>query len=489
MRTLSELQKRILKTEFPDMNFESDTDIERYFELRSIGRQADALDLYNSRLRRKYPNDEQRTLLMRYYRSHDERYREILRDNMVTLAERAVARTTNIITLLTKDIDSVNMTDAYSVIKLAEGILSIISPDRYIAISYTEKYVRYAKIMDYRYPQMERTAELIRLYVTETLESVQELKKEHTERRKQRARMHELQKRTSPGFDLSKITFTPEDIARIILPKTITRTEDIVIAYCIRYWRMVYDTAFERTIFLYSRKYKTHHSDIFLAIKNGVTHGWKDEEILNSVLANVVTGYYYNISGDLYLQRTWARYKQSSQIPGTVENSGLPPPAPAIASIHARKAKKSGARVQRKKTGIIRTKKTQKPVAPFIPPKNESKKKSPSLPRGPSFVPNSISDMIRKQTGKTYTVYKELFFRGIRPSIRIVLAASLTKKGNLFGNRQNEAEEIIHKFLYERYNDPYQNWKESDERKKVEELGYSMPALEPIIAGWIKENA
>ena len=72
MRTLSELQKRILKTEFPDMNFESDTDIERYFELRSIGRQGDALDLYNSRLRRKYPNDEQRTLLMRYYRSHDE---------------------------------------------------------------------------------------------------------------------------------------------------------------------------------------------------------------------------------------------------------------------------------------------------------------------------------------------------------------------------------------------------------------------------------
>jgi len=219
------------------MNFESDTDIERYFELRSIGRQGDALDLYNSRLRRKYPNDEQRTLLMRYYRSHDERYREILRDNMVTLAERAVTRTTNIIALLTKDIDLVNMTDAYSVIKLAEGILSIISPDRYIAISFTEKYVRYAKIMDYRYAQMERTAELIRLYVTETLESVQELKKEHTERCKQRDRVRYLQNRTAPGFDLSKISFTAEDVARIILPKTITRTEDIVIAYCIRYWK------------------------------------------------------------------------------------------------------------------------------------------------------------------------------------------------------------------------------------------------------------
>jgi len=488
MRTLSELQKRILKTEFPDMNFESDTDIERYFELRSIGRQADALDLYNSRLRRKYPNDEQRTLLMRYYRSHDERYREILRDNMVSLAERAVTRTTNIITVLTKDIDSVNMTDAYSVIKLAEGILSIISPDRYIAISFTEKYVRYAKIMDYRFTQMERTAELIRLYVTETLESVQELKKEHTERRKQRDRLHNLQKRTTPGFDLSKIIFTPEDVAKIILPKTISRTEDIVIAYCIRYWKMVNDTAFERTIFLYSRKYKTHHSDIFLAIKNGVIHGWKDEEILNSVLANVVTGYYYNISGDLYLQRTWARYKQSSQIPGTPEPLGLPSLSPAVTVIHARKTRKSAKRVQRKKSIQTKPKKAITPVALFIPPKNISKKKKPVLPRAPVFIPNSISDMIRKQTGKTYTVYKELFFRGIRPSIRIVLAASLTKKGSLFGNKQNEAEEIIHKFLYEHYNDPYQNWKDSEERKKVEELGYSMPELEPIIAGWIKEN-
>jgi len=470
------------------MNFESDTDIERYFELRSIGRQGDALDLYNSRLRRKYPNDEQRTLLMRYYRSHDERYREILRDNMVTLAERAVTRTTNIIALLTKDIDLVNMTDAYSVIKLAEGILSIISPDRYIAISFTEKYVRYAKIMDYRYAQMERTAELIRLYVTETLESVQELKKEHTERCKQRDRVRYLQNRTAPGFDLSKISFTAEDVARIILPKTITRTEDIVIAYCIRYWKMIYDTAFERTVFLYSRKYKTHHSDIFLAIKNGVTHGWKDEEILNSVLANVVTGYYYNISGDLYLQRTWARYKQSSHIPGTAESLGLLPQAPAIAAIRIKKPRKAVAQTQRKKSAIPYAKKPVKPIAPFIPLKNESKKKIPVLPRGPAFIPNSISDMIRKQTGKTYTVYKELFFRSIRPSIRIVLASSLTKKSNLFGNRQNEAEEIIHKFLYEHYNDPYQNWKESEERTKVEKLGYSMPLLEPIIAGWIKEN-
>ena len=275
---------------------------------------------------------------------------------------------------------------------------------------------------------------------------------------------------------------------RIILPKTITRTEDIVIAYCIRYWKMVYDTAFERTIFLYSRKYKTHHSDIFLAIKNGVTHGWKDEEILNSVLANVVTGYYYNISGDLYLQRTWARYKQSSTIPGIAMTPGAPALPPIIKAVHARKKKNPVARTLRKKAVSVQPKKAIKPVKPFVPPKSKPIKKNLVLPRAPTFIPNSISDMIRKQTGKTYTVYKELFFRGIRPSIRNVLVSSLINKGNLFGNKQNEAEEIIYNFLYEHYNDPYQNWKESEERKKVEKIGYAMPALEQVIAGWIKEN-
>lgn len=480
------------------MNFESDSDIERYFELRNSGRQGDALTLYNTRLRRKYPDEAQRTLLMRYYRSHDQRYHEILRDNMVNLAERAVSRTTSIIALLTKDIDAVDMTDAYSVIKLAEGLLSVISPDRYTAIAFTEKYVRYAKILDFRHAQMERTAELIRLYVTDTIESVQELKKEHEEKKRQNARALSHQKRTASGFDLSRITFNPADIAKILIPPTITRTEDIVIAYCIRYWNLFSDMAFEKTIFLYSRKYKTQHHEIFQAIKNGRMHGWKDEEILNAVLANVVTGYYYNISGDLYLQRAWTRYKLSAQgqvaiaaIPGgNLVTAGVPP-----VPKKARKARKSGKILNAREAATrsdtlhpaTRTK-TVKPVTPFKPQKETVRKNKPVLPASPAFVPNSIADIIRKKTGKTYTVYKELFFRGIRPSIRTVLASASDKKGDIFGNRQNDAEEIIYNFLFEHYNDPYQNWKESGDRKKVEDRGYVLPEIEPVIEKWILEN-
>jgi hypothetical protein len=523
MRTLSDIQERILKEEFPNTNFESDSDVERYFELRHNGRQGEALGLYNNRLRRKYPDDAQRTLLLKFYRSHDPRYRLVYMQSLALLADRLLVRTKKIIEVLTKDIDTIKMTDAYAVIKLAEGLLSVISPDRYVAISFTDKYVRYARILDYRYTQMERTAELIRLYVTDTIESVQDFKRENEERKKERLRSQERQRTRHPTFDLSKIVFSKADIARITIPQTILRTEDIVVSYCLRYWNLVNDQAFEKTIFLYSRKYKTNHNDIFQAIKNGRQHGWRDEEILNAVLANVVTGYYYSISGDIYLQRIWARYKAAYQL-GPQES---PSAALALAPVGPERSKgattrRSVAPVQSRstisvvtqnrrprtiplsgndrpkapsKTAPIRQAAEARETAPIKPktvtpfkPRKETRREKPVLPATPAFVPNSIADIIRKMTGKTYTVYKDLFFKGIRTSIRAILATSSTRRGTLFDGKQNDAEQIVYQFLFDHYNDPYQNWKGCEERAKVEGLGYAMPELEPIIARWIKDS-
>ena len=533
---MTDIQRRILKEEYPTMSFDSDSDIERYFEMRKQGRQTDALALYNTRLRKKYPNDAQRTELLRYYRSRDPRYAEILHESMIDLAERLVVRTTYVISLLTKDIDSVDLTDAYSVIKLTEGLLSVISPDRYVAISFTEKYVRYAKALNFRYEEMERTAELIRLYVTDTIESVLDFKKEHEERREQRARQTERQREAKrANFDLSRIVFSDEDLARIMIPANITRTEDIVIAYCQKYWNLVGDPAFEKTVFLYTRKYRTKHNEIFQAIKNGRDHGWKDEEILNAVLATVVTGYYYSITGDVYLQRSWARCKAGLTAGGEGQAQTQQPIAltqrrtsPHMRTYKARrwaapktapkatqriaqaaraitpKATQSPARpivIDNATRGMIkatpikasvpiaRAKATAaKRVATFKPEKVSTRARRPKLPVAPAFKPNSVADMIRKMTGKTYTVYKDLFFREIRPSIRSTLAASRSGRANPFGTKQNDAEEIMYGFLEAHYDDPYQNWKGSTERKTVEDLGYTIPALEPVISDWIEHK-
>ncbi|ULQ58984.1 hypothetical protein K7I13_10715 [Brucepastera parasyntrophica] len=533
MRTLTELQQQILKQEYPHLSLDSDSDVERYFELRKTGKLQEALSLYNSRLKQKYPDDAQRALLMRFYRSRDPQFQMLFRDSLVTLAERLISRTTYIITFLSKDIDTIDMKDAYSVIKYAEGIIEKISPDRYAAITFTEKYARYAKLLDFHAGEMERTAELIRMYVTNTLESVTEFKKEKEAQRKNQPRKTAQRKELS--FDLSKINFTQDDIRRILIPSTVTRIEDIVIVYCLKYWNEVNDATFERTIFLYSKKYHTKHSEIFQAIKKGRDHNWKDEEILNSVLATVVSGYYYSISGDAYLQKTWAYYKHTrlmnKERPGS--RGGVPVPAghadgvqktlhhktavkKAVKSAAVKKAKKerspaieipakprsvpaapqkpaAAKTVLQPKTGpqnvprrVIKTDKSIKPVTPFKPVKGPAMSASPAAP---AFVPNSIADIIKKMTGKTYTVYKDMFFRKIRPAIRMILSSSNDRKNSgFFGNRQNDAEEQIYSFLFKHYEDPYQNWSNSEEYKTVRDLGYHIPDIEPVISCWVREN-
>lgn len=485
MRTPSDIQLRMLREEFPALSTDSDHDVEQYFEMRASGRQADALALYNAKLKRKYPDEAQRATLLRSYRLRDGRYRALYRESLIVLATRMTERVYSIIDFLTRDIASVNLKDAYSVIKLAEGLLAVISPDRYAAIAFTERYVRYARILSFREKEMQETAELIRLYVMETIDSVEELKREREERRKQqRVRRHAGQPRMN--FDLSRIRFSPEDVREILIPDTIKRTEDAVIAYCLKYWNKVGDPAFEKTVFLYGKKYRTRHGDIFQAIKNGRTHNWKDEEILNAVLANIVSGYYYSITGDRYLQQAWARYK-----------STLASPAPSLAPEKQAPAVRSRARaitVPRRKvrpfipeTPVAARPQPVRPPAKAIP-RNTAKSPMKAQPTAKGFVPNSIADIIRKMTGKTYTVYRDLFFQSVRPSIRKILADRGEKREGIFGTRQNQAEEIIFGFLEEHYSDPYQDWRTSEERKTVERLGYELDNLEPIIENWIREN-
>ncbi len=493
MRILTDIQLRLLKEEFPATSHSGDEDIERYFELRKTGRQAKALALYRGRISRKYPDPARRELLLRYYRSRDPRYGELYRDSLAELAERLIKRTYGIIDTLTRDIDSVDMGDAYSVIKLAEGLLSVISPDRGVAISFTERYARYAALLGYRERQARDAAELIRLYVTETIESVEELKREREERRKERARVRTSPAAARPGFDLSRVEFSPEEVNRITIPESVTRTEDKVIAYCAKYWASVGNPAFEKAVFLYSKKYRTRHSDIFQAVKNGVTHGWKDEEILNAVLANVVTGYYYSISGDRYLQTAWARYRAAS---GHAVNPAAAEAMPAVTSRATpapvqpipTRARKSTVRSRTRATASKRAKSRLAPrPEKAVPTAKRSAPNTfrPEPPRGP-FTPNSVSDMIRKLTGKSYAVYKDLFFRDIRPSIRTTLAEA-GGKDKPFGSRQNSAEQIIYDYLYAHWNDPYQRWEHSEAREKTRSLGYRMDGLEPIIARWIKD--
>ena len=518
MRKLTELDVYILKQEFPQLSLTEDLDIERYFEFRSLNRQAEALYLYNTKLVHRYPDNKLRISLMTYYRKRDYRFHILLTDSLAQLADRTVFQIKRVIVFFVEKIAPLKHAKVYTIIQVCEKVISAISPDRFAAIAFTEKYARYAERLKYHAADMQQAADIIRMYITDTISSVREFREERTRKTAQEKTLQAMQKAQASVVDFSKIVFTKAQIAAITIPASISRVEDKVLAYTMKYWDRYTDGAFENILLLYSRKYGTNHYAVFHAVKIGRLRNWKDEELLHAVLANVAQGYYYSISGDLYLQRAWKQLKLK-----------IEPAVPAVKALPAPVVKKTKPikriKQQRKKAAAKRTgnimenpsserekKQAEKSVliredsdsATAIPKsKNISKtvgtavvapesKTATSVQIYPinssKELPMSIADTVKKVTGKSYGIYRELFFKEVRSAIRTILQHSAVQKLSFFGSEQNDAENIIYEFLETNYDNPYQQWQGSTEQSEVFEQGFRIDSLEPIIRLWAKEN-
>ena len=518
---ITELEKQVLKQEYPQVSLSDDLDIERYFELRKTGHLNEALLLYNGKLKRKYPDDSMRYELMSSYRRRSHRFQELLTANLINLAQKTIMQIKQVIGFITERTANLDTNDVYNVIQECEKIVSAVSSDRFASISFTEKYARYADIIGFKQAAMKKSAELIRLYVTDTLSSVKAYRDEQDEilSRQKRERAAYRPPKT---FDFSKIVFTKEQVNAIIISPDIKRVEDQVIAYTLKYWPVYADGGFENIVLLYSRKYRTNNFNIFQAVKIGRFRSWRDEEILQAVLLNLVNGYYYSISGDLYLQREWARVKVSIE-PVKKKEELIDKTSDAEAVLEKKvnqkkekktpdkKAKTEEVNLENKSQNIesLPEKKNDKLKKPELEKnklkkeelkndsvkeenlvelqKEESKSEAyferPKLEMNPS---GSISEMIKTMRGDKYQIHKGLFFEGIRPSIRKVLEKSAVQKISMFGNEQNDAENYIYDFFDQNYDNPYQNWGISEQRVQVLKLGFDIKTVEPIIADWIK---
>ena len=511
---ITELEKQVLKQEYPQVSLSDDLDIERYFELRKTGHLNEALLLYNGKLKRKYPDDSMRYELMSSYRQRSHRFQELLTANLINLAQKTIMQIKQVIGFITEKIANLDTNDVYNVIQECEKIVSAVSSDRFASISFTEKYARYADIIGFKQAAMKKSAELIHLYVTDTLSSVKAYRDEQDEILSRQKRERAAY-RPPATLDFSKIVFTKEQIDAIIISPDIKRVEDQVIAYTLKYWPVYADGGFENIVLLYSRKYRTNNFNIFQAVKIGRFRNWKDEEILQAVLLNLVNGYYYSISGDLYLQREWARVKVSiepvKKKEELIDKASDAEPVQKDAVLKTKKAKKEELNLENKSQNIesLPEKKNDKLKKPKLEKnklkkeelKNDSvkeenlaelqKEKSnstsyferPRLEMNPS---GSISEMIKTMRGDKYQIHKGLFFEGIRPSIRKVLEKSAVQKISMFGNEQNNAENYIYDFFDQNYDNPYQNWGISEQRVQVLKLGFDIKTVEPIIADWIK---
>ncbi|MDR1390456.1 MAG: hypothetical protein LBJ31_10835 [Treponema sp.] len=392
---IAEIQDELLRLEYPNLLPDHDPDIERYYYLRSTGQSMDALNIYNNRLRVRYPDDFFRTWLLRSYRQHNPSFRSLLAKGYRMLASRSLERVRKIIDFIADLSESFNEKDVYSTIKTAEDIIRFLPRERFEAIAGMERFLRYATVLNVRVGSIARAAELVRAYLTDTLAIVE---KERRRRTDEQRRMEEAERKRLvqadwdsyyyqkkygvhiPLIDLSSVVFSQDDLARIEIPP-FRRVEDQILGYCIKYWNMVNDPAFERILFLYSRKYGRKNYDVFAAIRRGKMGKQRDDEILASIMGILVTGYYYSVQGDLYLQRNWNAIKYA------LANQSLQPakykalPAPEQKPAKKAKTKRSGA----KKFLAPKPKSGAK-----IAPASESRKKPPAVIARPASVPRTI---------------------------------------------------------------------------------------------------
>lgn len=653
-------RRELILRVFPELRYGGDQDIERYFELRKAGRLVDALAVYNGPLRTRYPEDGSRILLLRLYREGDPRWREVHERLLETLGRRLAARVTGNIDAILAPLATASLRSVLGALDAVGALLSRLPGGNSLdeALLALERYRGFARILAYRDAELERAHELLRDYVAmaateapDEQDFVARSKLIEERRREAAARSHpkreggwreervdfiersealEERKRAtekahSHFFDLSRLSFSPADRRRIELEKPPRRHEDLVVAYCLKYWALALDPKFERLVFLYSKKEGTRHYELYRAVRIGRLRGRSDDEILTALSGILSVRYSYSVSGDLYMQALWRRLRtrleeseaalaelsatseasadgeaapsrsrpspsnppssrsagranerppdRAPREPGTAP-AALPqfakrPPSFALEDVAARgnridsRAKRppavSESAVLRRRPAVEpRRPAGTRPPARSIPPAASELRSRPDRaahplaipsrgtpPRGkvvrgqrpsvrePELVPRtresaaprdgspgdgklkkletkraprrliprkaapeplaeirvrggSISDHIKRLSGRNYDVYKAIFLERVREDIHRTLLAARTHRAGIFDTSANEAEDIIFEFMTTHYEDPFMDWENSAEHRSVERLGYPVPSLDPIIEACYK---
>ena len=354
----TETKREILKLVFPDLQYGGDPGIERYFELRRERRLAQALAVYNGALRVRYPDDAARVQLLKLYRESDPRYAPYQEILVLAFASRLCARIRSNLDLITAPLERADLSDALRALKAVESVLARLPGETDAALALLERYDRFAQVLGHREAPARRALDLVREYdAVSRADSPAEYdfiarSAAIEERRRSAARARvggaaekgvdfvsrsaslEQRRRSAERarpsyFDPVRIKFSEADRARVEISPAISRREDKVLALCAKYWSLSSDPAFERIVFLYSRKFGGRHFEVFRVIKLGRGRGSTDDEILSAVASILTTSYNYSVSGDLYMQVMWRRLAAHGRADGRRATGGpRAPPRP-----------------------------------------------------------------------------------------------------------------------------------------------------------------
>jgi hypothetical protein len=480
----------ILQRVFPDLQYGDDPDIDRYFNLRAQGRVGEALSVYNNGLRTRYPDDSKRIVLLNLYRRRDPRFASYHDDLLWSLYESVSVRLMRNLDSLCNPLIGVPPQNTYKVLKAMEGIVSMLPDGSDGALNFLDSYETYADLLAYRFKELHRVRFLAGEYFAQASDSEPD-EADFLARSQEVEERRQVQEKTHVErnfFNLSKINFSPEDLKRIEIPDTLERKEDRVLAFCYKYWLSVGDPGFERIVFLYSRKYGTPHYEVFRAIKLGRSRKFTDDEVLNRVSTALSSRYSYSVQGDIYMQRSWRSLKAKLMgiaMPGAgAQNTESEAITAEIEGTPRKKGKKAEGKrskkaVRKTKSSLLKRTKTSKTRGLKPIRRTEA---IPVLTRG------SVSDRIKRLSGRRYDVYREEFLAHVRPAIQRCLSANRSRHKDVFEDPINKAEDIVYEFLAKNYANPFMDWEGSEARRKVEALGFSMPNVDDIIENWYKNR-
>lgn len=486
----------ILQRVFPDLRYGDDPDIGRYFDLRAAGKVGAALSIYNNGLRPRYPDDSKRIVLMNLYRRRDPRFPAFHDGLLWDLYDSVSRRLRKNLDALCDPLAGVPLRNTYRVLKAVESVVGMVPSGSYEALDFLDTYAAYAQDLGYRYAETRR----VRALAGEYFQQVSDEEPDETDflarsrAAEEKRRERETERARKSFFNLSKISFSKEDLGRIEIPASLERKEDRVLAFCCRYWLSVGDPALERIIFLYSRKYGTPHYDVFRAIKIGRARKFTDDEILNRVSTALSSSYSYSVQGDIYLQRSWRLLKaklMGMEAPGA-EVRGEEAPAPrSDVTPKAGETGKAAARGARGRRDRLPEAEGTEPSGLLARNKPARARKLAPVKR-PEAVPvlakGSVSDRIKRLSGKRYDVYREEFLASSRSAIERYLAANRNRPKDRFEDPINKAEDAVYEFLSRNYANPFMDWEDSQARSKVEALGFSVPNLDAIIEDWYRNR-
>lgn len=465
-----DIREEILELVFPDLRYGGEPDVERYFELRSQGRMLDALVVYRSRLKVRYPDDNKRIALLGLYRQKSPQYAQFLRNLLLERADDIISRIKSNVDALVLPLEGLSMKNTYRVLKAVEIIVRLLPSDPDNAEDYMDVYENYSRILDYRYKEMKKCSYLVHEFFRQTMveDDVPTDYIEMSLQAEEEKRRLRQQKERQSIFDLSKIEFEKADIARIEIPAGLERDEDRTLAFCHKYWHLVHDPGFERIIWLYSRKYGTRHYEVFKTIKLGRTRKYSDDDILSRVATTIAERYSYTVQGDLYMQAAWRRLKAG--LYGMPLRARAPEAAQVKVIAEKKAARRAPLKVAKPEKTKLKAVKPAKASPVFTPPGIP--------PMSMDVSKGSISDRIKRLSGSAYDVYRDIFLDNVRIFIR---AGIIGKNHSQPGEKLNKAEDITWEFMEKNYFNTFMDWSRSKEKQTLESMGFKLDELDSII--------